>query len=357
MDKHLKELEEKSISVIREAKARFKNVAMLWSMGKDSTVTLGLARKAFLGHIPFPVIHIDNGIDFPETYALRKKVSKDWGFEMVVEKSIVKQDKISGVDCCGGNKTDALKKVMDERKIDALIVSIRRDEHGIRAKERYFSPRDKEYKWDYKNQAPEIWDYLSDFPESDHVRIHPLLHWQEIDVWKYLKAEKLPVNPLYFSRNGLPAPRPTTYVIRCEDNSFYIGQTENMPKRWQEHKEGKATWTKEHKPTEVIHFEEFATRDEAVKREKELKTGFGRQWLKREYKKGALQKWYAPRQAGERFRSLGCTKCTVAMKSEAKTLDEIIAEIEKATDSERGGRAQDKEKEYVMQQLRALGYM
>lgn len=265
MDKHLKELEEKSISVIREAKARFSakggNIAMLWSMGKDSTVTLGLARKAFLGHIPFPVIHIDNGIDFPETYELRERVSKEWGFEMVVEKSIVKQDKISGVDCCGANKTDALKKVMEERKIDALIVSIRRDEHGIRAKERYFSPRDKDYKWDYKNQAPEIWDYLSDFPDSDHVRVHPLLHWQELDVWKYLKAENLPVNPPYFSRNG------------------------------------------------------------------------------------------------ERFRSLGCTKCTVAMKSEAKTIDEIIAELEKTTDSERGGRAQDKEKEYVMQQLRALGYM
>lgn len=261
MDSHLKELEEKSISVIREAKARFKNVAMLWSMGKDSTVTLGLSRKAFLGKIPFPVIHIDNGIDFPETYELRERIPREWGFEMVVVNSIVQRDKISGVDCCGANKTEALQKVMDERNIDALIVSIRRDEHGIRAKERYFSPRDKAFKWDYKNQAPEIWDYLSDFPGSDHVRVHPLLHWQELDVWKYIKDQNLPVNPLYFSKNG------------------------------------------------------------------------------------------------KRFRSLGCTKCTVAMDSEAKTVGQIIEELERTNTSERGGRAQDKEKEYVMQQLRALGYM
>ena len=141
-------LEERSIYVIREAKLKFKNVAALWSMGKDSTAMLALAKKAFLGRVPFPVIHIDNSIDFPETYKFRQDLAKEWNLDLIVAQSEIRPDLV-GSACCGKNKPETLKKVMDEHGFDALIVSIRRDEHGIRAKERYMSPRDENFKWDY----------------------------------------------------------------------------------------------------------------------------------------------------------------------------------------------------------------
>jgi sulfate adenylyltransferase subunit 2 len=261
MEQDLGKLEEKSIFIIREAKEKFGNIAALWSMGKDSTTMLAIARKAFLGKIPFPVIHIDNGIDFPESYKFREDLAKKWGMKLIVAKSEIKQE-ISGFSCCGANKTTALKKIMDEYKFDALIVSIRRDEHGIRAKERYFSPRTKEFTWNYKDQPAEIWNNYASKPDAKgHVRIHPILDWNEIDIWNYVKQNKVPVNPLYFSQDGL------------------------------------------------------------------------------------------------RYRSLGCTHCTVALKSDAKTVDGIIKELETTETEERSGRQQDKEKEYVMEKLRALGYM
>jgi sulfate adenylyltransferase subunit 2 len=198
----LNELEERSIFIMREAKSKFKNVAALWSMGKDSTTMLALARKAFLGKVPFPVIHIDNSIDFPETYAFREYLTKKWNLDLIVVKSEIKPE-MSGFSCCGANKTVALKKLMKERGFDALIVSIRRDEHGIRAKERYVSPRDVNFKWDYKNQRAELWDdYASKSDIKGHVRVHPLLDWNELSVWEYIKKEKIPINPLYYSRNG-----------------------------------------------------------------------------------------------------------------------------------------------------------
>jgi len=137
IEQNLKELEEKSIYILREANARFKNIAVLWSMGKDSTTMLYLIRKAFLGKVPFPVIHIDNGIDFPESYKFRDELVKKWHLNLIVAKSEIKPE-ISGFSCCGANKTEALKKVLKEHKFDALIVSIRRDEHAVRGKERYF---------------------------------------------------------------------------------------------------------------------------------------------------------------------------------------------------------------------------
>jgi sulfate adenylyltransferase subunit 2 len=196
------ELEEKSIYVLREAKSKFKNVAALWSMGKDSTTMIALARKAFLGKVPFPVIHIDNGIDFPETYQFREELAKKWKLDLIVAESEIKPE-MSGFSCCGANKTVALKKVMAQYGFDALIVSIRRDEHGIRAKERYVSPRDRNFKWDYKDQPAELWnDYSSKLDDKGHVRVHPLLDWNEVDIWQYIKQENVPMNPLYFSRNG-----------------------------------------------------------------------------------------------------------------------------------------------------------
>jgi len=256
----LKDIEEKSIYTIREAHARFQNLAALWSTGKDSTVLVALARKAFFGRVPFPLIHIDNGIDFPETYELREGLAKEWNLDVIVSKSVIKDD-ISGIRCCGANKTDALKSLLEQRGFDGLFVSIRRDEHGIRGKERYFSPRDKEFRWDYKNQSPEIWDFISQEESASHIRIHPLLHWTELDMWLYIKQEGIPVNPLYYSRDG------------------------------------------------------------------------------------------------QRYRSLGCTQCTVSVDSNASNIDEIIEELKNTKTSERAGRMQDKEQENVMQRLRALGYM
>lgn len=253
-------LEERGIFILREAKARFGKLAALWSMGKDSTAMLAIARKAFFGRVPFPVIHIDNGIDFPETYEFRRRLTDEWNLDLIVAKSEIKDD-ISGVRCCGANKTDALKAVLDERGFDGLIVSIRRDEHGIRAKERHFSPRDKDFRWNYKEQPPEIWDNPGRFEGGSHVRIHPLLQWNEVDIWRYVKQEGIPVNPLYFSKGG------------------------------------------------------------------------------------------------KRYRSLGCTQCTVAVKSGASSIDEIISELQNTEIAERSGRMQDKEQENVMQRLRALGYM
>ena len=256
----LRELEEKSLYIIREAHARFRNLAALWSMGKDSTVLVALARKAFFGRVPFPLIHIDNGIDFPETYELRERLGRAWDLDVMVAKSEIKDD-LSGVRCCGSNKTDALRVLLEERGFDGLFVSIRRDEHGIRGKERYFSPRDKEFRWDYKNQAPEIWDFISQEESACHTRIHPLLHWTELDMWLYIQQENIPINSLYFARDG------------------------------------------------------------------------------------------------QRYRSLGCTQCTVGIESQAATLDDIIEELTTSTTSERAGRMQDKEQEHIMQRLRALGYM
>ena len=153
MSEHLKELEERSIYVIREANAKFKNLAALWSTGKDSTVLVALARKAFLRRSALSA----------HPHRQRHRLSRDLRAARAARprsgtstssrcKSIIKDD-ISGIRCCGANKTDALKKLLDERKFDGLFVSIRRDEHGIRGKERYFSPRDEEFRWDYKNQA------------------------------------------------------------------------------------------------------------------------------------------------------------------------------------------------------------
>jgi len=260
MDFDLQQLEQKSIYILRETKAKFKNVAVLWSMGKDSTCMLALCKRAFFGKVPFPAIHIDSGHEFPETYDFREKLIRDWGVNLLIARAEDKTDDISGT-AEGLNKAEALKRLLDEKKLDALIVSIRRDEHGVRAKERYFSPRDKEFRWNFENQPPEIFSYTSEFEDASHVRIHPLLHWTELDIWRYTKEKNVPVNPLYFARDG------------------------------------------------------------------------------------------------KRYRSLGYKESTVPIESNAKNVDEIIEELKTTDIEERSGRAQDKEKEYVMQRLRELGYM
>jgi len=201
MDFHLQQLEQKSVYILRETRAKFKKPAVLWSMGKDSTAVLYLCKRAFFGRVPFPVVNLDSGHDFEESYSFREKIKKEWNLNLIVEKVEHKADEISGTTE-GLNKAEALKRVLNKEGFDALIVSIRRDEHGIRAKERYWSPRDKDFKWDFKNQPPEILNYISDFKDASHVRVHPILDWAELDVWQYIKEKEIPVNPLYFAKNG-----------------------------------------------------------------------------------------------------------------------------------------------------------
>jgi sulfate adenylyltransferase subunit 2 len=267
MNPYLQDLEKRSISIIREAKAQFKNLAVLWSTGKDSTLTLWLCRKAFYGEIPFPTIHIDTGYKFPEIYQFRDKIAKEWTLNLIIAQN--KQALKSGMnheegrlECCTQLKTEPLKKLIDKERFDALLVSIRRDEHGIRGKERTFSPRDQDFRWDYKNQPAEMWDiYVKPAEDYSHVRVHPILHWTELDAWQYVQQENLPINPLYFAKNG------------------------------------------------------------------------------------------------KKYRSLGCQPCTVPVPSNAQTIDQITQELKTTKTSERAGRAQDKEKAYMMQKLRSLGYM
>ena len=206
---HLDELESKSIFIIREAYKKFKDVCLLWSIGKDSTVLLWLARKAFFGRLPFPVMHIDTTYKFPEMYAFRDKWAKNWGLKLLVEKNEKALAKGIGYEThdsltvCTALKTEALKMAIKKHRFAALFVGIRRDEHGIRAKERVFSPRTQEFHWDYKNQPAELWDhYTSKQDAEEHLRIHPLLHWTEVDIWEYIKRENIPINTLYFAKDG-----------------------------------------------------------------------------------------------------------------------------------------------------------
>lgn len=224
----LNELEQESIYIIREALAQFKNPAVLWSTGKDSTAMLSLIRTAFFGKIPIPVVHLDTGHKFPEIYEFRDKLAKEWGFNLIVwknEEALSKgmSPKVGKFECCNALKTEALKQVLRKYKFDALIMSIRRDEHYIRNMERFFSPRDKEFNWHFirpktkeelkEGDAPFVslqdtemsgWGlFASDFgPDCSHVRVHPILSWSEVDVWRYIEREKLPINPLYYARNN-----------------------------------------------------------------------------------------------------------------------------------------------------------
>ena len=203
----LDELENKSIYIIREAYARYRNLAMLWSIGKDSTTLVWLCRKAFLGRPPFPFIHIDTGRKFKEIYEFRDRYVREWKLDLLIAQSPRAREQAPSfadkLECCTELKTNALKRLLAERKFDALLLAIRRDEHGIRAKERFFSPRDSEFKWNYLDQPAEFWDQYGSAAEADtHLRIHPLLDWREIDIWRYVQRERIPVVSLYFAREG-----------------------------------------------------------------------------------------------------------------------------------------------------------
>lgn len=201
---HLDQLEAQSIYIFREAFNKIDNMAMLWSFGKDSNVMIHLARKAFFGKIPFPLIHVDTELEFPEVYAFRDRYVKEWDINFVgpVAPPIEETDEsLPWSARVAARKTLGLKQVLKEHRFNGIVTGIRRDEEGTRAKERYFSPRDAEGQWDVKDQPPEFWDqFMTDFPSGTHVRIHPLLHWTELDVWLYIQREQIPIVPLYYAK-------------------------------------------------------------------------------------------------------------------------------------------------------------
>ena len=222
----MKELVSKTEYILREARSRFRNPAVLWSTGKDSSCMLSLIRKAFFGKVPFPVVHLDTGRKFPEIYEFRDRVAKEWGLDLIVAKNEqalrdgIAPEKDGHLACCTALKTEALKQVLREHGFDALIMSIRRDEHYMRNMERFFSPRDNEFKWHivrpkmpgetgdapFESQQPcELWSlFQTDFGgDCSHVRVHPILHWTELDAWQYIRDNNVPFNPLYLSKNGM----------------------------------------------------------------------------------------------------------------------------------------------------------
>ncbi len=226
---HLEQLESRSVHILREAYANFKSLCMLWSIGKDSTVMLWLARKAFLGHVPIPLVHIDTSYKIPEMIEYRDRLTKQWHLNMIFGQNVEALEKkqtypegaVDRIACCGLLKTDALRNTLSgawpryrfnhsrgEYEVDSnrepftgVIVGARSDEEGSRSKERYFSPRDRQSEWDIAEQPPEFWNqYKTDFAPGTHVRIHPLLDWTELNIWEYIERENIPTVSLYYNQ-------------------------------------------------------------------------------------------------------------------------------------------------------------
>jgi len=204
---HLDHLESHSVYIFREAFEKIAPLGMLWSVGKDSNVMVWLARKAFFGHVPFPVVHVDTGKKFPEMYEFRERYTAEWGLDLIVGDCppIEEIDEtLPPAARSAARKTEGLKKLIAEHRFTGIIAGIRRDEEGTRAKERVFSPRGEAGRWNYRDQPPEFWDqFNTDFPPGTHLRIHPLLQWTEIDIWRYIQRENIPMVDLYFARDGM----------------------------------------------------------------------------------------------------------------------------------------------------------
>lgn len=201
---HLAQLESQSIYIFREAFHAIDKLAMLWSFGKDSNVMIHLARKAFFGQVPFPLIHCDTELEMDEVYAFRDRYVKEWNIQLIAPicPSLEKTDpSLPHAARIAARKTLGLKETIDVYGFTGIIAGIRRDEEATRAKERVFSPRGETGNWDVKEQPPEFWDqYKTDYAPGTSIRIHPLLHWTELDIWQYIKRESIPVVPLYFAK-------------------------------------------------------------------------------------------------------------------------------------------------------------
>ncbi len=204
---YLDALENQTMFIFREAYRRFENLAMLWSIGKDSTAMLWVARKAFFGRVPFPLVHIDTTMKHPVMIEFRDQIASEWGLDLRVGTNREALDSGMGPDkgrfeCCTALKTSALQRLIEQHGFKGIFLGIRRDEEGSRAKERVFSPRDRDFQWNFKDQPPELWDQFNTaYGDDTHVRIHPILHWTEMDIWRYIRREGIPVCSLYFS-NG-----------------------------------------------------------------------------------------------------------------------------------------------------------
>ena len=278
---HLQALESESIYILREVAAQFRNPVLLYSIGKDSSVLVHLARKAFHpGPIPFPLLHIDTGYKFKEMIQFRDEFTRSIGARLIVhrnEEAIAEGShplKLGVARCCGKLKTGALLAALDKYSFDAAIGGARRDEERSRAKERVFSLRDAFGQWDPRNQRAELWGlYNGEITEGESMRVFPLSNWTERDVWQYIRQEKIPIVPLYYAR---------------ERQVVYRG----------------TNWIPINDPADVREGETVVT-----------------QWV--------------------RFRTLGCMPCTGAVQSQATTIDDIVIEATAATRSERETRVID----------------
>jgi len=249
----LDKLENKSVYLLREAYSQFRNLCMLWSIGKDSTALLWLARKAFFGHVPFPLVHIDTGYKIPEMIAYRDRLARELDIDMIVgqnttalkNKQTFPDGAINRIQCCALLKTEALVNTINgtwERQrlnrktgeyepdrshqaFTGVIVGLRADEEGSRSKERYFSARNMQSKWDIADQPPEFWNqYKTDFAPGTHVRVHPLLDWTELNIWEYIERENIPTVPLYYNQGDGKRYRslgcwPCTFPIQSESRT------------------------------------------------------------------------------------------------------------------------------------------
>jgi len=294
---HLKQLEAESIYIFREVAAEFDNPVMLYSVGKDSSVLLHLARKAFYpGKIPFPLMHVDTTWKFTEMTAFRDQMAEKYGFELLVHKN---PEGIAGdinpFDHGSSKHTDVwktqgLKQALDKYGFDAAFGGARRDEEKSRAKERVYSFRDKKHRWNPKAQRPELWDvYNSKVDKGESIRVFPLSNWTELDIWQYIYLEGIEIPSLYFSKE-----RP---VVE-RDGMMIMVDDERMP----------------------------------------------------------LEEGEVPMQKSVRFRTLGCYPLTGAVESSAATLPEIIQEMLLTTTSERQGRAIDHDSSGSMEKKKMEGY-
>jgi len=294
---HLRQLEAESIHIIREVAASFDNPVMLYSIGKDSSVMLHLARKAFYpGKPPFPLMHVDTTWKFKDMIAFRDRMAEEAGMDLIVH--INPEGVEMGISpfVHGSKKhtdimkTQGLKQALDKYKFDAAFGGARRDEEKSRAKERVFSFRDKHHRWDPKNQRPELWNiYNTRVDKGESIRVFPLSNWTELDIWQYIYLENIEIVPLYYS-----ALRP---VVERDGMQIMVDD-DRMP----------------------------------------------------------LEPGEEPQMKKVRFRTLGCYPLTGAIESEADTLPEIIQEMLLATTSERQGRAIDHDSAGSMEQKKMEGY-